>query len=196
MKIEIKSIFGKLLFEGNFSCIADAVKAAIKAKADLSYANLRYADLRSANLRYADLRSANLRSADLSYADLSSAKNLPTIQVVPIRQMVLKSIKANGNKLDMDHWHTCKTTHCDAGWIVTLHPEGRVLESIFGTSGAAALILNACGSPIPSFTASNEEAMAHIVEQAGLERERMGRLEDLMPELMKKKSVKKVKVSE
>jgi len=47
-------------------------------RADLSYADLRFADLRSANLRYADLRSANLRyaglrSADLRFADLRSA---------------------------------------------------------------------------------------------------------------------------
>jgi uncharacterized protein YjbI with pentapeptide repeats len=47
-------------------------------RANLSYANLRYADLRCANLRYADLsyadlRCANLRYADLSYADLSYA---------------------------------------------------------------------------------------------------------------------------
>ena len=41
--------------------------------ADLSSADLRSADLSSANLRYADLRSADLRSADLSYADLRSA---------------------------------------------------------------------------------------------------------------------------
>jgi hypothetical protein len=99
MKIQIASIFGSVLFEGDFECLADAVKAAVKAKADLSYANLSYAnlsyanlrsadlsyanlsyanlrsaDLSYANLRSADLRSANLRSADLSYADLSYAK--------------------------------------------------------------------------------------------------------------------------
>ena len=68
MKIQIKSIAGSLLFEGDFSCIADAVTAAVKNSANLSYANLR-----SANLSYADLSSANLRSANLSYADLSSA---------------------------------------------------------------------------------------------------------------------------
>ena len=39
-------------------------------RADLSYANLRYANLRSADLRYANLRYADLRSADLSYANL------------------------------------------------------------------------------------------------------------------------------
>ena len=47
-------------------------------RADLRYANLRYAnlssaDLRYANLRYANLSYANLRYANLSYANLSSA---------------------------------------------------------------------------------------------------------------------------
>jgi uncharacterized protein YjbI with pentapeptide repeats len=52
-------------------------------RADLSYADLRYADLGSTDLRYADLsstdlsyadlRSADLSSTDLSYADLRSA---------------------------------------------------------------------------------------------------------------------------
>ena len=44
-------------------------------RADLSYADLRYAnlsntDLRHVNLRYADLSNANLSNADLGYADL------------------------------------------------------------------------------------------------------------------------------
>jgi hypothetical protein len=73
MKIEIKSIFGELIFEGDFASISEAVKAAIAAKKSFSYANLRYANLRSANLSYADLRSANLSYANLSYANLSSA---------------------------------------------------------------------------------------------------------------------------
>ena len=89
MKIEIKSwLNGSIIFEGDFSCIAEAVKSAIKSSADLRYAdlsyanlsyanlisaNLRYANLRYANLSYADLRYANLSYADLSYADLSYA---------------------------------------------------------------------------------------------------------------------------
>lgn len=40
MKIQIKSIAGSVLFEGDFSCISGAVKAAVKSSADLSYANL------------------------------------------------------------------------------------------------------------------------------------------------------------
>ena len=61
MNIQLKTVFGDLIFEGDFACIADAVKAALAAKKSLSYANLR---------------SANLSSADLSCADLRSAENL------------------------------------------------------------------------------------------------------------------------
>ena len=74
-KIEIKSIFGKVLFtyEAEKATIKDAVEQAVKEKVSLMYADLRSADLRSANLRLADLYSANLRSADLRSADLRLA---------------------------------------------------------------------------------------------------------------------------
>ena len=74
-KIEIKSIFGKLLFE--FECenntVKKTVEKAIESSADLSSADLSSADLRSANLSSADLSYADLRYADLSSADLGSA---------------------------------------------------------------------------------------------------------------------------
>jgi uncharacterized protein YjbI with pentapeptide repeats len=73
MKIEIKTVFGKLIFEGDFSSVAKAVRAALAAKNSLSYANLRYADLSSADLSSANLSSVDLSYADLRYADLSSA---------------------------------------------------------------------------------------------------------------------------
>jgi len=74
-KIEIKSIFGKVLFtyENEDATIKDAVEKAIQEKVSLEYADLRSANLRSANLRSADLSSANLISADLSSANLISA---------------------------------------------------------------------------------------------------------------------------
>jgi hypothetical protein len=74
-KIQINSVFGKLLFE--YECedntIAKTVNEAVKSSADLSYADLSYADLSYANLSYANLSFANLSSADLSYANLSFA---------------------------------------------------------------------------------------------------------------------------
>ena len=75
IKIQIKSVFGKVLFEyekeGN--TVNDTVEEAVKISADLRYADLRYADLRCANLRGADLRYADLRCADLSNANLRGA---------------------------------------------------------------------------------------------------------------------------
>jgi len=75
IKIQIKSIFGDVLFE--YECedntIAKTVTEAVKSSADLSSANLRSADLSYANLSSANLRSANLSSANLSYANLSYA---------------------------------------------------------------------------------------------------------------------------
>ena len=79
-KIEIKSIFGNILFtyEAENATIKDAVEKAVKDKVSLRSADLRSANLSLANLRYADLRCAdlclaNLRSAVLHYAYLSSA---------------------------------------------------------------------------------------------------------------------------
>ena len=75
IKIEIKSIFGDVLFTHKCvdNTIAKTVKKAVKSSADLRSANLRYSDLSSADLSYANLSSANLSSANLSYADLSYA---------------------------------------------------------------------------------------------------------------------------
>ena len=89
-KIEIKSIFGKVLYslEKENNTIKDTMEEAVSNGAYLSGANLRGANLcdanlRDANLRGADLRGANLygaylrdatlRGANLSDADLSGA---------------------------------------------------------------------------------------------------------------------------
>jgi hypothetical protein len=70
MKIEIKSwLTGSVLFEGDFSSVAEALKAC----ADLSCANLSCANLSRANLSCADLSRANLSGANLSEANLSGA---------------------------------------------------------------------------------------------------------------------------
>ncbi len=65
-KIEIKSIFGIVLFtyEKENATIKDAVEQAVKEKVSLNYADLSSADLRLADLRSADLRLANLRSVE------------------------------------------------------------------------------------------------------------------------------------
>ena len=75
IKIEIKSVFGKVLFsyEKENNTLKETILEAINSNADLSGANLRYADLRYANLRYADLSNAYLSNADLRYANLRYA---------------------------------------------------------------------------------------------------------------------------
>ena len=75
IKIQIKSIFGNVLFEyeKESNTIKQTVLEAIKSGADLSGADLRYADLRFADLRYADLSYANLIGANLSGANLRGA---------------------------------------------------------------------------------------------------------------------------
>ncbi len=60
MKIKIKSLAGSVLFEGDFSCLADAVKAAVGSGANLSGANLYGANLYGADLTGARLSGANL----------------------------------------------------------------------------------------------------------------------------------------
>jgi len=74
-KIQIKSVFGSLLFE--LECENNSIKhtilEAIRRSANLSDANLRSANLSGANLIGANLRSANLSDANLSGANLRSA---------------------------------------------------------------------------------------------------------------------------
>ena len=80
VKIQIKSIFGNVLFEyeKEDNTIKDTLVKAVKRGADLSGADLsgaylRDADLRDAYLRGADLRGANLGGADLGGANLGGA---------------------------------------------------------------------------------------------------------------------------
>jgi uncharacterized protein YjbI with pentapeptide repeats len=148
------------------------------SRADLSYANLSYAnlsraDLSYANLSYADLSDANLSRADLSYANLSYA-NLSVIapKITDIHKRLLEAVTAQGCTLDMSTWHQCETSHCRAGWVVTLAGEGgKILESVLGTGAAAALIYRASDptmTTVPNWTASDEEAMADMKRLAGV----------------------------
>jgi len=57
-----------------------------------------------------------------------------------IHQRVLEAVTAEESSLDMSQWHTCDTTHCRAGWVVTLAgEEGRELERQTDTGFAAVL---------------------------------------------------------
>lgn len=134
--------------------------------------NGEQADLSGANLRGADLRGADLSEADLRWADLSGANLLkaivPIVAPMPtIKQDILSRIKQDGCKLDMSQWHTCETTHCMAGWATTIHPQGKLLESMIGPNAAGALIFNASVGEVPNFYATNEKAMAWLSTEKG-----------------------------
>lgn len=112
------------------------------------------ADLRGANLLGADLRCADLLGADLRDADLLGA-DLPVLRVIrkidQFRASVNTAATSGNCRINMSHWHTCDTVHCLAGWVVTVHPDGKLLESIYETPTAAALILIANGEAVPDF---------------------------------------------
>ena len=141
--------------------------------ADLRGADLQGADLWAAKLTGADLRGANLQGADLegvkfSLAKLKGAKLPYNAPAVPdIHQQLADAV--NKDNLNMKFWH-CKTTHCRAGWVVTLAGEpGRELEEKIGTDAAAALIYMASDpdlEQIPNWTASKEDALADIQAMA------------------------------
>ena len=78
-KIQINSVFGRLLFEYETenNTIKKTVEYANLRDANLIDANLIDADLRGADLRGAYLIDANLRGANLSGADLSGAIKTP-----------------------------------------------------------------------------------------------------------------------
>ena len=111
-----------------------------------------------ANLTGADLTRADLTRADLTDANLTGAKLPKILAIENIRHSLLDRVTQAGCKIKMDSWHDCDTVHCLAGWVVTIHPEGRMLESIYGTGVAAGLILNACGEKIPNFYDTGEGA--------------------------------------
>ncbi len=75
-KIEIKSVFGKVLFEYDKedNTIKDTLEKAINEGADLHGADLSEAKLYGADLRGVDLSGAKLYGADLRGVDLSGAK--------------------------------------------------------------------------------------------------------------------------
>ena len=150
---------------GSRADLTDAVlTGAVLTGAVLTGADLTGAVLARAVLTGADLARAVLTDAVLTGADLTDAVDLPAIDPMPdIRAKLLAAVERDGCRIEMQHWHTCDTVHCLAGWTTTIHPQGKLLESIMGPSSAAALILNASGEKIPNFfdtgEGGNERAM-------------------------------------
>ena len=158
--------------------------------ADLSGADLRDADLRDADLlgvvlwdadlRDADLRDAVLRGADLSGAVLRGADLFGAIlSGAPVIADIHAKVYAAASKpgaLDMGKWH-CGTSHCRAGWVVTLAgKDGADLEAKIGTPAAAMAIYMASDPErwkterLPNFYCDNETALADMARMASVDR--------------------------
>jgi uncharacterized protein YjbI with pentapeptide repeats len=149
-------------------CGADLCGADLRG-ADLRKADLREADLCGADLRGADLRGANLCEADLRGADLREA---PAIEDIHAKVYAAAS---QPGALDMSMWH-CGTSHCRAGWVVTLAgKEGADLEAKIGTSAAAMAIYMASDPErwkterLPDFYCNNASALADMARMAGVD---------------------------
>ena len=88
------------------------------------------------------------------------------IPIIPnIDAAILAVIETPGNALDMRHWHICGTTHCRAGWAITLAGKaGAKLEREIGSAAAGALIYAASrpDQPVPDFYASDCVALADL----------------------------------
>ncbi len=136
--------------------------------ADLCNADLRNADLRGADLRDAYLGGAYLRDANLGEIldDVPLVENIDAAILIAVEQ----SQKLGKTGLDMSKWHTCESTHCRAGWAITLAGEqGRKLEDQYGPAVAGSLIyLRAGAERIPNWYASNDRALADMRERAGV----------------------------
>jgi len=165
------------------------------AGADLAGANLADANLAGANLADANLAGANLAGADLAdaknvpanteagpsepYERKPTAERLaeraaryrarhPEVPVVAaLDAKILSVLESNSGKLEMSAWHSCETTHCRAGWAITLAGvDGKELEQKYGPQCAGTMIYRASTGRVPHFFASNERALADIREQA------------------------------
>lgn len=93
--------------------------------------------------------------------------------IADLHKRLYEAVTASTGALDMSQWHTCDTTHCRAGWVVTLAGEaGAKLERRFGSLLAAMKIYDAScpGFKIAPcrFFDSNEEALADIKRLAGV----------------------------
>jgi hypothetical protein len=153
--------------------LSDAnLRGAFLRGANLRGANLRGANLHGAFLRGANLRGANLRGANLSGANLSDANlrganlrgaNLLAAPIVPsLDAAILAAVETFGT-LEMSTWHTCETTHCRAGWAITLAGDaGKALERQVGPAVAGALIYHASTGRVPNFYANNKAALSDI----------------------------------
>ncbi|HZL56782.1 MAG TPA: hypothetical protein VFC21_06865, partial [Bryobacteraceae bacterium] len=109
-----------------------------------------------------------------SPVELQSSESLAVPVIENLHKKLYAAVTATEESLDMRNVHSCATTHCRAGWVVTLAGEsGAKLESRFGWDLAAMKIYDASchGFRINPcrFYDSDEDAMADMKRLAELE---------------------------
>jgi hypothetical protein len=107
----------------------------------------------------------------------NSKKSLKPVtpKIENIHQAVLAAV-SKPKALDMSTWHTCETTHCRAGWVVTLAgKDGAELEKFYASTAMAARMIYRESSPhkvlMKRFYETNDKAMADMKRMAELERD-------------------------
>jgi hypothetical protein len=63
-------------------------------------------------------------------ADTTVPVNIPTNKELLQKIAVAVFQPETKFKLKMDDWHTCKTTHCIAGFAEVMHPDGRAIKNV------------------------------------------------------------------
>jgi uncharacterized protein YjbI with pentapeptide repeats len=146
-------------FEG--SCFDNAILTG----ANITGAYFCGATFKGAILKGLDLATANFSGAIIDGA-IIDASDFPNAPVVPDIHKKIYAAASKPGAFEMSAWHTCETTHCRAGWAVTLAGEaGAALEDEIGTDAAATLIYLVSDPDlkrIPDFLASNEDALADM----------------------------------
>ena len=155
-----------------------ALRAAVSARANLAGADLARANLADAlNVPETNgsesIQSATAkqerppRKTDAERAADFRARN-PDIPVIEsLDAKILAAIEGGKGTLDMSTWHKCETTHCRAGWAITLAGKaGAEPEEKYGPHHAGRLLCRAATGRVPHFFASNERALEDIREQA------------------------------
>ncbi len=146
-------------FEG--ACFDDAIfTGATITNAWFGGATFNRAVLVGVNLTTANFSGAIIEGAIINHDDLRD------IPVVPDIHKAVYAAASAPDALDMRTWHMCETTHCRAGWVVTLAGEaGAALEEKYTTETAATLIYLASDpliKAIPDFHASDDDALADM----------------------------------
>jgi hypothetical protein len=97
------------------------------------------------------------------------------VPVIPdLNQRILAAVEKNPILLDMRFWHrsqSCGTTHCIAGWAVTVAGRmGRNLEQHLRTELAAELLFKASlHGEVPDFYAYDDTVLNDLRERAAEE---------------------------